>query len=191
MALVKQRHPGLPRVLIGHSMGGLIALRYAIDNPDSLCGAVISSPALGTHPDFQPPKILQWLVGILSVLVPRLRVNSNLDTHAVSRDPAVVNAYEADPLISQKVSVRFYSAMMKAISDIHGNAPGLKIPTLLMQSGGDRLVDPQATAIWAEKAGDNVELVIWEGLYHEMFNEPEKDEVLSRLVGWLKQFTVD
>jgi len=186
--LARDRHPDLPPVILGHSMGGLIALSYALDHPDSLAGAIISSPALGTHPDFQPPLALKLMVTVLSRLAPRALFSSGLDTNAISRDPAVIQAYVSDPLVSEKVSARWYGTMMKAISDANSRAASLRIPMLLMQSGEDVLVDPAAPGRWAAAALPNlVDLVVWDGLYHEMLNEPEKDQVRARISAWLAE----
>lgn len=191
-ALAVNRHEGLPQFLLGHSMGGLIALLYTLEKPADLAGAIVSSPALGIHPDALPPRFLRMLVGLLSALGPRLRVDSGLDTEAVSRDPAVVQAYEADALISKKVSVRWYSEFLAAIELAHELAPTLALPVLLMQSGADRLVDPAAPARWLARAPrDRAELHVWDGFYHEMFNEPDKGMVLARTIDWLEQHAPD
>jgi lysophospholipase len=186
--LVKEKHSGLPIYILGHSMGGLIAISYALKKPQALAGAIISSPALGTHPQFKPPLFLKIVVGILSRLAPRLLVDSGLDTQAICKDPQVVKAYQDDPLVSQKVSARWYSEITKSMSAAHKNAGSLSIPMLLMQSGADRLVDPAAPGRWATAAPPGrVELVVWDGLYHEMINEPEKDQVRSKILEWLNQ----
>lgn len=186
VALARGRHPGLPLFLLGHSMGGLITIRYVLHKPDGVAGAVISSPALGTHPDFKPPLVLRLLVGLLSRIAPRARFPSDLDTTAISRDPAVVQAYIEDPLVSQKVSARWYAEILRAIKRTHAEAGRLRVPMLLMQSGADRLVDPAAPARWAAGAPPGrVESVTWDGLYHEMFNEPEKDRVRLQTANWL------
>jgi glycerol kinase len=188
MKLAVERHPGLPRIILGHSMGGLISITYALDHPDALKGAIISSPALGTHPDYQPPLVLRLLVKVLSRLAPRALFKSNLDTNAISRDPQVVQAYISDPLVSEKVSARWFNSMMKAIVDANSRAASLRIPMLLMQSGDDILVDPAAPGRWAEAAPNGlVELVVWEGLFHEMLNEPEQDQVRTRITDWLER----
>jgi len=187
MDLARKGHPGMPVFLLGHSMGGLITIRYALEKPEGLAGAVISSPALGTHPEFKPPWFLKLMVSVLSRLAPRLRVPSDLDTNAVSRDPEVVKAYIDDPLISQKVSTRWYAEILKSMAIAYEDAASLQIPMLLIQSGADRLVDPEAPGRWKEAAPDGmVELVVWDGLYHEMLNEPEKEQVRSRLLKWLQ-----
>jgi alpha-beta hydrolase superfamily lysophospholipase len=190
MELVRNRHAGLPVYILGHSMGGLIAISYALEKPEALAGAIISSPALGTHPEFKPPLFLKIMVGILSRLAPRLLVDSGLDTQAICRDPQVVQAYIDDPLVSQKVSARWYSEITRAMKRAHKNAGSLRIPMLLMQSGADRLVDPAAPRRWAGLTPPGlVELVQWEGLYHEMLNEPEKGQVRARILEWLDSRT--
>lgn len=184
--------PGVPIFLLGHSMGGLIAISYVLRNPSGLAGAVISSPALEAHPEFRPPLLLRLLVGLLSRLAPRKLFPSDLDTNALSRDPEVVSAYLDDPLVSGKVSARFYAEMMNAMQRIREQADALAIPMLLMQSGADRLVDPDAPARWAASAPPGrIEFVRWEGYYHEMFNEPEKDAVRERTLGWLNARLAD
>ncbi len=184
--MARERYPGLPLFILGHSMGGLITICYTLEKPEGLAGVVISSPALGIHPDFKPPVFLKMLVGFLSLVAPRTLVDSELDSEAISRDPDVVKAYLDDPLVSQKISARWYSEFLKAIKRVHRKAAALSIPMLLMQSGADRLVDPQAPERWLKSAPEGyVDLVVWEGLYHEMLNEPEKDKVRARLLVWL------
>ncbi len=180
--------PQLPLFLLGHSMGGLVALRYALEKPAGIAGAVISSPALGSHPQFSPPVLLRLLMRILDRLAPRLRFASGLDTDAISRDPRVVRAYREDPLVSERVSARWYGEVMRSMTAAHARAQRLSVPVLLMQSGADRLVDPAAPARWAASApAGRVELVHWAGLYHEMFNEPEKLQVQNRTLDWLRR----
>ena len=184
--LAESKHPGLPVLIFGHSMGGLISLSYVLEKPRHVAGAVISSPALATHPDFQPPALLKMLVGLLSKLAPRLRFATNLPSDAVSRDESVVRDYENDPLVTDKVSARWFDEVEKAMQAVFENAPKLERPVLLMQSGADGLVDPAAAERWAALAPQNqAELVIWPGLFHEMFNEPEKERVRNKTLAWL------
>lgn len=186
--VARQANESLPLFLLGHSMGGLIAISYLLQNPADLAGAVISSPALGTHPEFRPPLLLRLLVGLLSRLAPRALFPSDLDTSALSRDPAVVRAYLDDPLVSNKVSARWYAEVLKTIKLAHARAGALRTPLLLMQSGADRLVDPEAPARWAAAAPPGlVEQLTWEGFYHEMFNEPGREQVRARTHAWLRE----
>ncbi len=180
------KHRGLPLFILGHSMGGLISIRYTLEYPEGIAGVVISSPLLGTHPEFKPPLLLRLLVRLLSVITPRALFKSDLDTEGISRDPDVVKAYIDDPLVTTKVSARWYNEAMKSVKKAHKNAATLRIPMLLMQSGSDRLVDPDASRTWAEATPEGrVEFAVWEGLYHEMFNEPENEKVRQRTLSWL------
>ncbi len=186
VTFARSRHAGLPVYMLGHSMGGLVTILYTLQAPQALAGAIVSSPALGTHPDFKPPLFLKLMVSILSRVTPRLLVDSNLDTQAISRDSAVVQAYMSDPLVSDKVSARWYAEIIKSIKAAHRDAPMLKTPMLVMQSGADRLVDPGAPARWTASTPPGIaESVLWDGLYHEMLNEPEKDRVRARILDWL------
>jgi alpha-beta hydrolase superfamily lysophospholipase len=186
LSLAKQRHTDLPVILLGHSMGGLISLTYALNHPEELDGLLLSSPLLGTHADVRPPAILKILARLLANIKPRLLFSSNVNSNAVSRDQDVVRAYIDDPLVSEKVSARWFVECTKAIDDIQGRAAELNTPTLLMQSGDDRLVDPQAASQWAKNAPENLlTLLIWDELFHEMFNEPEKEKVYGCVLEWL------
>jgi len=186
--IARAQFEALPHFLLGHSMGGLITLRYVLHKPEGLSGAIVSSPALGIHPDSLPPGPLRALTGLLSRLAPRFRVDGGLDSNAVSRDPDVVRDYVNDPLVTTKVSVRWYSEFVQAIERAHQAAPSLRIPLLLMQSGADRLVDPGGPRKWLNQAPEGqVEFHVWEGLYHEMFNEPEKQQVRSMVLDWLER----
>jgi lysophospholipase len=186
VAVARQAHQDLPLFLLGHSMGGLITIRYVLDNPGRHAGAVISSPALAAHPDFRPPLLLRLLVSLLSRLVPRALFESDLEVEALSRDPEVVRAYVDDPLVTHKVSARWYAETLKSMQRAFELAGTLRTPLLLMQAGADRLVDPGAPARWAAAApAEYVECEVWEGLYHELFNEPGKDRVRARTVEWL------
>ena len=180
LALTRQRHPGLPHVILGHSMGGLVALSYVLEHPDEFDGLVLSSPALGAHPDLKPAVLVQWLARGLEKIRPRVLFPSGIDSSWLSRDPQVVKDYTNDPLVSDKVSARFFLEISAAMEGIQGRAPELKTPTLLMQAGHDHLIDSKAVIQWAVAAPSGfLKLVVWDELYHEIFNEPEKVQVRS------------
>ena len=149
-------------------------------------GIVVSSPFLGMHPDAAPPAALHMVANIVSTFAPKLMFSKVAEPSALSRDPKIPEAYIADPLVSTAVSARWFTSVLAAHADTHARASTLSIPALVMQSGDDRLTDPAATRSWVAQApADLVDYVEWEGLYHEMFNEPEKEEVYKRVEQWL------
>lgn len=185
---LRREHEDLPVFLVGHSMGGLIALRYFLDHQDAFRGAILSSPALRTHPSQEPPKVLRAIAGLLSRLMPGMLFPSDLETEAISRDPAIVEAYRADPLVTSKVSARWFTSIEKAMGEVRTRCGEVHQPLLIMHSGSDRLTDPKASRSWAEQAPERwVTHVEWPDLYHEMFNEPERDAVFERMEGWLAE----
>jgi len=189
--LVREENPGRPLFLVGHSQGGLITLRYTLAHPEDLSGIVVSSPFLGLHPDARPNPLLRFVARLLSAVAPRLMLSKPPDASLLSHDPQVPAAYLADPLVSRTVSARWFTEVMAAHADTHDRAAELRVPALVMQSGDDRLADPEATRNWAAAApAELVEYVEWDGLYHEMFNEPQKQKVFDRVEAWLKKFLV-
>jgi alpha-beta hydrolase superfamily lysophospholipase len=186
--LVTEARPELPLFLIGHSQGGLIVLREALANPQGLEGIVVSSPFLGLHPNAAPPAPLHMVANIVSTFMPKMMFSKVAEPSALSRDPSVPAAYMADPLVSTTVSARWFTSVLTAHTDTRARAATLSIPALVMQSGADTLTDPAKTRSWAEAApSELVEYVEWEGFYHEMFNELEKEMVFERVEKWLQE----
>lgn len=184
--LVAERHPKGPLVVVGHSQGGLITLLDAIRRPRGLAGVVVSSPFLGIAPPSRPSAALKAVATVLSRLTPTVKFPNGVDPKLVSRDKAVVDAYVHDPLVSAKVSARWFTEALAALDRAHAEAGMLRVPALVMQAGADGLVDPDATREWVARAPERlVEYVGWEGLYHELFNEPERERVFERMEGWL------
>lgn len=192
-ALVRQssptgQAPPVPLFLLGHSLGGLITLRYLLDKPEGVAGAVLSSPYLGDVPELAPPKLLDGIARLLSRLWPTVPFKTGIRPEFVSRDPDVVRAYRDDPQIFDRVTPRFYTETRRTLTEVHAAAASWQLPLLLMVSGADQLVDPAATRRWAAAAPSRwVEYVEWEGFYHEMFNEPleDRERVFQRVEAWL------
>jgi alpha-beta hydrolase superfamily lysophospholipase len=186
--MVRRRHPGLPLFAIGHSHGGLVLLRYVLRDAADLAGVIVTSPLLGIHPRTRPAAWLARVARVLSALLPSLRLSNNVDPRGICRDPTVVEAYRSDPLVSRRVSARWFTSLLEALEQVHADAARLPVPTLVMAAGDDRIVDFQATRSWVSRApSEKVEFVPWPGLYHELFNEPEKGQVLERLEWWLER----
>ena len=187
---VRRRHPGLPLFLLGHSQGGLVVLKLVLDDPAGLAGVVVTSPFLAVHPRSRPSAFMRAGAAVLRRLAPRLPVPTRIDVSVLSRDPAVGEAYARDPLVSSKASAGWLSAIARAQREVLARAPSLRLPALVMASGGDLLVDPEAARIFAlEAPPEHVEFVWWDGYYHEMLNDLGRERVVERIVSWLETHT--
>jgi alpha-beta hydrolase superfamily lysophospholipase len=179
-----------PLVLIGHSLGGLIAGRFVAEGLQPRPAAwwravdalVMSSPALdpGTN------AVQKLLLAVVAPMLPNLAVNNGLKVDWVSRDPAVVKAYEADALVHDRITGRVGLFVARQGPAVIAAAPRWTTPTLLMWAGADRCVSPAGSAAFAAGAPRDVVTVReWPGLFHEIFNEPEQDDVLKAMSDWL------
>lgn len=184
LAAVEAAHPRLPLFLLGHSMGGLIAALHLATHQSHYVGAVLSGPLI--IPTEAPSRLMQWISRLLSRIAPKLGVLA-LDATGVSRDPAVVAAYLADPLVyNGKVSARLAAEMFDAMARARAAAPGIVLPVLLLHGSEDRLTAPEGSRYLAAHLGSvDKTLKIYPGLYHEIFNEPEQAEVLGDVSAWV------
>ncbi len=178
----------VPLFLVGHSMGGLIALGYAIDHPQAgLRGVVASGPALARGEGV--PAILYRLAHLLSAIAPRLQIDSHLDAGALSHDEAVVRAYVEDPLVHSLGTPRLGTEMEREMARLFALADRWPpdLPLIILHGGADRLAPPEASAAFFERvaARDKVRRE-YPGLYHEVFNEVEREQVLQELTDWLE-----
>ncbi len=170
--------------LIGHSMGGLVVLRYVSRNAGDLSGAVVTAPLLGIAASVPVHKMMIARVG--SRMAPRLRVGNEIDPAALSRDPEVGRAYSTDPLVTRQVSVRWYWEARRAMEEAGESAPRIKLPILILHGTGDKIASLDATREVFNRIGsEDKELGIYPEFYHELFNEPEKRDVFVRVSDWL------
>lgn len=183
--MVRHWQPDKPIFLVGHSMGGLIGAVYLFDHQAELTGAVLSGPAVKVNDTVSPAAILAGKV--ISVLMPKLGV-IGLEAEGVSRDPAVVQAYVNDPLVCRgKVTARLSAELVKAIGRVTAEASDITLPILVLQGSADRLVDPKgAQMLYDRVSSADKTIKIYDGLYHEVFNEPEHDRVLGDVKAWLE-----
>jgi len=180
-------------VLLGHSLGGLIAARFVAEGLVSpgarwsreVDALVLSSPAL--DPGLGLAQKL--LLAVASRLAPDLRLSNGLKPAWISRDPEVVRRYEQDPLVHDRVTARLVRFIVDAAALVRRRAPRWRVPTLLLWAGADRCVAPAGSAAFAAAAPAGVVTAqAFPGLYHEIFNEPEREQVLSHLLRWLARF---
>lgn len=183
-SMVGQWQPGVPVFLLGHSMGGLIVSYYLLDHQADFKGAVISAPAVKVGESVPPATIT--IGKVLSRLAPKAGVLA-LDVNAISKDPAVVQAYVADPLVFHgKTPARLAAEMLTAMMRVTAEAGKIRLPFIVVQGAKDTLVEPSgAQMLYDQAASSDKTIKIYPGLYHEVFNEPERQQVLGDVEGWL------
>ncbi len=179
-------HPATPVFMLGHSMGGAVAFASALRLQHRLQGLVLSAPALAT--DQSVPRWQEVLVRLLSVVAPDSGALT-LPPEAVSRDPSVVARYAADPLVHHKaIPARTLVELLRAMQGFPASAPGLRLPTLVLHGTADTLVPLAATQPVYQAFGTRDCVVhLYEGLYHEVLNEPERARVTADLLRWLER----
>jgi alpha-beta hydrolase superfamily lysophospholipase len=180
--------PGVPRVLFGHSMGGLIAFLYLVRHGETVRAGALSGPAFVVPP--AGPAWQRALVTRLARLAPRLAFTTGVDADALSRDPEVGRAYLANPLVHHRATAAFARAFGLAQAEALAAAPSLRVPLLILQGDADRVVDPAgAKAIDVRLTGLH-ELVMLPGYYHELLNEPpaEHAKVVELLDAWFDRW---
>lgn len=178
----QRMNPGLPLLVLGHSMGGLVAACLTAIGHVRLDGLVLSSPALGTRLS----AMQKLLLATVPRIVPNLTVGNGIDAHDISRDPMIVAAYQADPRVHDRISARLGRFIAEAGPTVIAHAPQWSLPTLLMYAGSDRLVDPEGSRAFAEAAPPQVVTArCFDESYHEIFNEPANEAVFATLQRWL------
>ena len=185
---MSQRYSELPHFLYGHSLGALLSLSYAIQYGADLKGVIVTGAALRSPLQEQRVKIAA--AKLLGTLLPAMTIQSGLDPATISRDQKVVDAYVSDKLVHYSTSLGFGKAALSAIDLCFARAGEFSLPLLIMHGTADKLTYPSGSEDFARlvgKAGANVTLKLWDGLYHELHNEPEKAEVFKFMTGWLDE----
>ena len=179
-----KRYPNCPCFLYGHSMGGSLVTGYVLRRRPQLAGVIATGPAF--RPAFEPPPWKITLGKILYNVWPSLSMANEINRKGLSRDPEVVRAYTSDPLVHDRITARLGIDLLKNGLWAMEHAGELPIPSLLMHGAADPITSAQASRDFAARAGERCTLKIWEGLYHEIHNEPEKEEVFAYLLEWVK-----
>jgi alpha-beta hydrolase superfamily lysophospholipase len=170
--------------ILCHSMGGLVSLETVLGGAPQVKALVISNPLLGVR--VQAPKIKEMAGRLMSRIWPTLSLGNELDPSMISRDQATVDAYVADKLVFGTITPRWFTEMEATQQKVKAAAGSFKIPLLMMVSEGDQITDPQAGRDFVASYGAEAELKEWGELYHELFNELERDQVLAHVVSWLQ-----
>lgn len=181
----KSRYPNTPVFLYGHSLGASLVLIYAAQRKPMINGLIASAPCIRTAKPITPIKIA---VGRTSrYLVPTLALGNGLDRDGLSRDTSIVRAYNEDPLVHDRVTAQLGTDLIDSGFFLLEHAHEFSTPCLLMQGSADRIVDPDSTYEFAKRAPSTTSFKKWEGLYHELHNEPEKNEVLQFVESWINK----
>jgi alpha-beta hydrolase superfamily lysophospholipase len=165
-------------------MGGLVAAAYLVERQSEFAGAVLSGPAV--KPVGEQPGVVLFIGRLLSRIAPKAGL-IGLDPTLVSRDPYVVADYVGDPLVYKgKISARLGAEMIDAMSKIEADAAKIKLPVLLMHGADDGLTSVDGSRLLhARIASADKTLKIYDGFYHEIFNDPGKDGVIADMIAWL------
>ena len=183
LAEARNRVPGVPRFLYGHSLGGLLVLTYVLRQRPDLAGVVVSSAGLRSPVLEQQLKMTA--AKLLGSTLPTIAIPSGLDDSGLSRDPAVIEAYRADPLVHDKASFALGKDGAQGADWALAHAGDFALPLLMLHGSDDPIAYVRGTEEFASKVEGDVTVEIYEGLLHEPHNEPEKDEVLADIVEWL------
>jgi acylglycerol lipase len=179
-----REHPTVaPPFLLGHSMGGCLALAYATRHEKTLRGLLLSAPVAV----LETASPVQRVAGhVLSAIAPRLGV-FEIDSSTVSRDPEVVRDYDADPLNHHgKLPARTVHVLAGEVARFTSSVPQLTLPLLVLVGTADKLVPPAGSRLVHDlAASEDKTIKLYDGLYHEILNEPEREQVVADLTGWL------
>ena len=185
LAEISEYYPSQPLILYGHSMGGNLVLNYTLRRKPKVKGVIATGPWLKLA--FEPSAIQVFLGKTMDKIYPAFIQNSGLNTSALSHDPEIVHAYENDPLVHDKISARLFVAMYESGLWALEHAKEFPLPLLLMHGGADQITSAQASREFAEKVGSDITLKIWDNLYHEIHNEPEKADIFKTIINWVDE----
>ena len=180
---LEEHYPGLPQFLYGHSMGGFLVLAYATYKSNTLSGVIATGPALRTPVLEQKFKI--GLAKALGSLMPAMTIPSGLEVALISRDPQVVQKYRDDPLVHEVGTFAAARMGLDAVEWAFAHAHEFPVPLLLLHGSEDKLAYPRGSQEFADLVPNDRTLKIWDGLYHEIHNEPEQVEVFAFMIDWM------
>ncbi len=186
LQFIRSTHPDEKLFLLGHSMGGLVVVTSLLDLKPDIAGVVLTAPGLKVDPDLSP--LLRRLTPLIALVAPKLKA-IKLDPKLVSRDPEVVKKYIADPLIYHDgIKAGYAAAILRAIKSTSARFSEFTYPVLILHGEKDKLTDPAGSAQLAQEASStDLTHQVLPGLFHEILNEPEKEEVYEIVRGWLDQ----
>jgi len=185
IAHVRKQHPGKKLVLYGHSLGGCISINYCLSLMEQPNALIATSPWLElTNP---PSKALVKILQPMVKLVPGLRISNGLDANDISRVTKEVDKYRTDPLVHNKISIGLFNSTRLAGLNAHKNISGIPCPVLLMHGSADQITSPRASQKFANNNPDRINFKLWEGGFHELHHEPEREAIFKYITNWLKE----
>jgi alpha-beta hydrolase superfamily lysophospholipase len=183
LTLVGQDDPGRPLFLLGNSLGGLIALDYALRTPEGLRGVIAVSAPLG---ELSVPAPLLVLGRVMSRLWPRFSLETGMDLSGLARDPTVVEQILADPLFHRRGTARLSTEVTAAIARVQAGADAFRVPLLVIHGSEDRMVSPAGSRRFAASTGSpDKQMIEYPGGYHALFADFGREQVLADVAGWI------
>ena len=185
LSLAREAHPDIPFVLFGHSMGGLIAADFLLQHQSEFVAAVLTGAAIQSPQ--QPSSIVLFINRVIASVMPRLGV-LRMDASGISRDPQVISDYENDPLVYRgKATAGLVTALFSAMKRVVENATSIRLPMLIMHGSVDSLTAVEGSKLLHDSiSSEDKKIVIYDGLYHEILNEPERKNVMEDILQWLE-----
>lgn len=180
-----QAHGGTPTILLGHSLGGLVAARLAELGDEEFSSLILSSPFLGLA--IQVPKLKAWAGKLLSRIFPTIAIKTGLDPTWISHDREVVERYKTDPLVSHVATTRWFTEVLAAQARTLTEVGQLRRPLLLLQAGDDRIASADCSRKFFEAIPvQDKTLRVYDGYYHEVLNEVGRERVFHDLETWME-----
>ena len=173
-----------PHFIYGHSLGGTLALKYILSNPGEFKGVILSAPMF--KPAFEPPKWKVVMGRYLQSIWPTLSLSNEVDRNALTRDKALLASYKSDPLNHDRISAKFGTQLLEEGEGLLQDASLVNLPMLMMHGDADELTCHKASILFADCAGQQCTLKIWEDFYHELHHEPKKEDVFDYSIAWMK-----
>jgi len=172
-----------PHFIYGHSLGGMLAIKYALSHPGEYSGVILSAPMF--KPAFEPPKWKVMLGRSIQSIWPTLSLSNEVDMNTLTRDKTILEAHKIDPLSHDRISAKFGTQMLEEGERLLEEASAVDFPLLMMHGNADELTCHKASTMFSEHAGQQCTLKIWDDFFHELHHEPEKEDVFDYCIKWM------